>query len=165
MDSIEVFEDIVDYKGLYQVSNLGNVKSLNYNHTKKQELLKPSITPCGYFKVTLYKNQKQKTFRVHQLVAITFLNHKACGYTYVVNHINFKKLDNRVENLEIVTNRENSNRKHIKSSSQYVGVHWAKLHNKWRAMIKIDGKQMSLGSFENELEASQAYQSALKNIA
>ena len=59
----------------------------------------------------------------------------------VVNHINNNKLDNRLENIEIVTSRENSNLKHIKSSSKYVGVSWCKKRNgKWHSSITFKKK-------------------------
>ena len=82
----------------------------------------------------------------------------------VINHINFDKKDNKVSNLEIVTNRENSNRKHLKSTSKYTGVSFEKDRNKWVAQIKINGKRVLLGRFSNEIDASNAYQSKLKEI-
>lgn len=157
----EIWKKIKDYPN-YQVSNLGNVKSLNYNGTKIERTLKPSLDINGYLRINLYNNCKMKYFKIHQLVAIVFLNHIPDGRNLVVNHINFVKTDNRLENLEIVTMRENSNKKHLKSSSQYVGV--SKHLNKWRAIIKIKQKNTHLGLFETEIEASNAYQKALHNL-
>ncbi len=164
----EIFKDIPDYKGLYQVSNLGNVKSLerrvrciNGFRTLKGRALIHTIGSKGYYRVGLSKNSKCKTRRVHQLVAESFLNHKPVGYKLVVNHIDFDKLNNKVENLEIVTQRENSNQKHLKSSSKYIGVSWKKRENKWRAQININNKRKHLGYFDNELEAADAYKIAL----
>lgn len=131
---MEKWKDIVNYEGIYEVSNLGNIKSLSrtilrngkYPYLSKERILNKAIDANGYNVVSLYKNGKQKTCKVHQLVAQSFLNHFSLGYEVVVNHINFIKTDNKVENLEIVTARENSNLKHIKSSSKYVGVSWDK---------------------------------------
>lgn len=81
-----------------------------------------------------------------------------------MNHKDFNRKNNNVENLEIITHRENSNRKHIKSTSQYVGASWFKRTNKWRANIQINGKQKSLGYFTTELEAHEAYQNALEKL-
>lgn len=102
---------------------------------------------------------------IHKLVAMAFLNHTPDGtQIFVINHKNFDKMDNRVENLEIVTSRENSNKKHLSSTSKYTGVSWNKNTNKWRADIYINSKLNYLGLFTNEIEASNAYQNALKQI-
>jgi hypothetical protein len=160
----EIWKDIPGYEGKYQVSNLGNVKSLNYNHTKKERVLKLGKNPGGYLMIVLCKENKKQTKTIHQLVAITFLNHIPCGPELVINHKNFNKLDNRVENLEIVTNRENTNRKHLKSTSKYVGVCWDKRTNKWISQIVIKSSVKFLGRFETEEQASEAYQNKLKEL-
>jgi hypothetical protein len=126
--------------------------------------LKTQKSTRGYPRVDLKKDGKRKSRTVHQLVAEAFLNHKPCGYKLVVNHINFIKHDNRLENLEIDTQRNNTNQKHLKSSSEYVGVSWNKKAKKWKAGIRINGKTKYLGSFTCEKEASEAYQLKLKNI-
>ena len=158
---IEEWKDILGYEGLYKVSNLGNIKSLKF---QKEKVLKLQTNTKGYFIVNLYKNKKMKSHQIHQLVAIAFLNHVLCKMELVINHINFDKKDNKVSNLEIVTNRENSNRKHLKSTSKYTGVSFEKDRNKWVAQIKINGKRVLLGRFSNEIDASNAYQSKLKEI-
>lgn len=158
---IQEWKDVPEYEGLYKVSNFGVVKSLKF---EKEKILKPQINTKGYFIVNLYKDKKMKSKQIHQLVAITFLNHKPCKLELVVNHINFNKQDNRLDNLEIVTNRVNSNRKHLKSTSKYTGVSFEKDRNKWLAQIRVDGKIKKLGRFDSELDASNAYQKELKTI-
>jgi hypothetical protein len=96
---------------------------------------------------------------------MSFLGHKPCGYKLVVNHIDFNKLNNNLVNLEIITNRENCNKKHLKSSSKYVGVAWCKASKKWRAMIDINNKSNYLGLYNTELEASNAYQNKLLSLS
>ena len=76
----------------------------------------------------------------------------------------FNKTNNKLDNLEIVTQRENSNQKHLKSSSKYIGVSWSKSRNKWVALIYLNGKHKNLGRFNDELEASKAYQKALQGL-
>lgn len=158
---IEEWKDILGYEGLYKVSNLGNIKSLKF---QKEKVLKLQTNTKGYFIVNLYKNKKMKSHQIHQLVAIAFLNHVPCKMELVINHINFDKKDNKVSNLEIVTNRENSNRKHLKSTSKYTGVSFEKDRNKWVAQIKINGKRVLLGRFSNEIDASNAYQKEINKI-
>ncbi len=167
---MEIFRNVLGYDGIYQVSNLGNVKSLEKKakgrngsfRTIKERILKAGISGGNrYLKVSLWKDEKPKTRMIHQLVAESFLNHKPDGMKLVVNHINHNKLDNRVENLEIVTSRENANQKHMKSTSKYVGVSWDKESKKWRAFIHLKGNTKHLGRFINEIDAHNAYKNAL----
>ena len=155
---MEVYKDVIGYEGIYQVSNLGNVKN------NKEKQLKLSKNSSNYLLAGLRINKVTKSVYVHQLVAQSFLNHKRCGHKLVVNHIDFDKTNNKLDNLEIVTARENSNQKHLKSSSKYVGVSWHKRFNKWVSRITINGKNKHLGYFTNELEASKSYKIALKNL-
>ena len=104
----EIWKDVPNYEGVYQVSNLGNIKSLNYNHTKKEKLLKQALMPNGYYFVCLFFEVKRKNFFIHQLVAMAFLNHIPCGHRFEVDHINNIKSDNRVVNLQILTHKDNS---------------------------------------------------------
>ena len=158
---IEEWKDIPEYQGIYLISNLGNIKSVKFG---KERDLKPQINSKGYYFVCLSKDNIRKQMLVHQLVVIAFLNHIPCGMKLVVNHINFNKQDNKLSNLEIVSNRENSNRKHLKSTSKYTGVSFEKDRNKWLAQIRIDGKIKKLGRFSNEIDASNAYQKELETI-
>jgi len=164
----EIFKDIKGYEGLYQASNLGNIKSLTKKATNgrvvKGCILKPSISKGGYKRVTLCIGYKRYYKSVHQLVAIAFLNHIPNGNKLVVNHIDFNKVNNKIENLEIVTNRTNSNRKHIESTSKYTGVSWHKSTNKWHSQITINGRTKSLGLFDCELKAHYKYEEILKSI-
>ncbi len=158
---MEIWKDVKGYEGLYHVSSKGNVKSLKYG---KERILKAGVSSRGYKIVVLHINKKAKANLVHQLVAESFLGHTRCGFKLVVNHINYNKLDNRVENLEIVTNRENTSLKRFTSSSQYTGVGSAKQPNKWVARIVINKKLKHLGTFTDEIEAHNAYQKALAEI-
>lgn len=168
---IEEWRDIKDYEGYYQVSNLGRVKSLarviesksGYWYAKREEFLNGSVDSNGYILITLInKNKKHK--RLHQLVAEAFLNHTPNGHKIVVDHIDNDKSNNRVDNLQLITTRENNSKDKKNKTSKYTGVSWNKKSNKWVAHIKINGKSKHLGYFENEDEASEAYQKALRNL-
>jgi hypothetical protein len=170
-EELEVWKDIPGYEGLYQVSNLGNVKSLprewvagNGGVRKHNGKILKGGGHGGYRTVGLSNSVRKKTFHVHKLVAMAFLNHKSCGYELVVHHKNDNPSDNRVENLEITTQRDNVYKTQGKYSSKYKGVYWAEDRNKWRARIFINGKDKCLGQFECELEASKVYQKALKEL-
>jgi len=158
---IEEFRDIPGYEGLYQVSNLGSVKSLKFN---KERILSLAKNSGGYLHFTASINNVKKDIFVHQLVAMVFLNHTPCGMELVIDHRNDIKTDNRVENLQVVTNRENSCKTQGKYSSKYKGVCWDKHAKTWVAQIHINGKQKKIGYFKSEEEASKEYQNKLKEI-
>ena len=162
----EIYRNIKGYEGMYQVSNLGNVKSLDkldaLGRRVKGRVLKAGKGVNGYLTVALTKNSIQKTYSVHKLVAQAFLNHTPDGtQTLVVNHKDFNRTNNKVNNLEIVTQRTNSNRKHIKSTSKYTGVCRNKRGNRWQSRIHIGNKQVHLGYFTDEKLASDCYEIAL----
>jgi len=157
----EIWKYVKDYEGLYQVSNLGRVKSLHY---KNHRILKQGISNVGYYYVGLSKKAIVTTKNVHKLVAIAFLNHTPSYYKIVINHIDFNRLNNNLSNIELVSARENCNRNHIKHSSIYTGVCWKKREQKWSANIWINKKQILLGYFNTELDAKAAYDNKLKTI-
>tara|TARA_R110000822_G_C15059461_1_gene467292 strand:- start:42 stop:548 length:507 start_codon:yes stop_codon:yes gene_type:complete len=165
---MEEFRAIEDYEGLYEVSNYGNVKSLAredaLGRKLKEIILKPSANNRGYLFVGLHKGGVRKSKDLHILVAIAFLRHKPNGYEIVVDHIDNEKQNNKLENLQIISHRENCSKDKKGGSSKYVGVNIHKSKNKWMARISINGKRKYLGSFVNEIEASKAYQSQLKQM-
>jgi hypothetical protein len=76
---------------------------------------------------------------------------------FEIDHINGDGLDNRKENLRIVTHRENCQNKHIEKSSKFPGVTWNKQHKKWHAHLRISGKYRYVGAFDDEIAAANAY--------
>lgn len=101
----EIWKDIKDYEGLYQVSNLGRVKSLNYKRTGKEEILKAYDNGDGYLFVQLSKDGKVKNCRINRLVAQAFLPNP--DSLPEVNHKDENPKNNRVENLEWCTRQYN----------------------------------------------------------
>ena len=93
----EIWKDIKDYEGLYQISNWGRVKSFNYKNSGKERLMKPYKTTGGYFQVKLQKNRKIDHCSVHRLVAEAFIPNPENKPT--VDHIDRNKLNNFVGNL------------------------------------------------------------------
>lgn len=102
----ENWKDIKGYEGLYQVSDRGRIKSLNYNHTGKEKLLTP-VEVCSYMKVCLTKGKTQKQPSVHRLVAEAFIPNP--DNLPEVNHKDEDKTNNQVENLEWCTSKYNVN--------------------------------------------------------
>lgn len=154
---MEIWKDIPGYENLYQASTTGNIKS---NITNK--ILKPGDTR-GYKNVVLTKEKVRKSFRVHQLVAITFLGHKINGMKSIIDHIDDNKSNNHISNLRITDNRTNTNKSKKNKKSKFRGVHQHTCR-KWTSQIRIGNKREYLGLFGKEEEASEAYESRLKQI-
>ena len=151
----EIWKDIPRYEGLYQVSTLGRVKSLKY---KKDRILKQSINKAGYLVLNLTINSKSKINYIHKLIAITFLNHKPNRNKLVIDHKDNNPLNNLLNNIQIVTHRENCS----KDRSGLVGASYCKLSKKWMSQIQINKIDIYLGRFETELQAHEVYQSKLR---
>lgn len=110
--TLEFWKDIKGYEGLYQVSNVGQVKSLIRN-----KLLKPEIRG-GYLRVCLHKENKRKKIFIHRLVAEAFLSNE--DELPEVDHINGDRTDNRVCNLQWITRVENNRKKQYDIIPRYV---------------------------------------------
>lgn len=94
----EEWRPLVGYEGLYEVSNRGNMKSLNYRRTGKEGILKAVKDKDGYLRVQLWKDGKRKMYAVHRLVAQAFLPNP--NNLPIINHKDENKQNNKVENLE-----------------------------------------------------------------
>lgn len=106
MEEKEIWKDITGYEGLYQISNLGRIKSLerkvkdNYGYRiVREKILNCRKQKNGYLAVYLYKNGKQKTIKVHRLVAYAFVKNDSL-FNNEINHIDENKLNNCASNLQ-----------------------------------------------------------------
>lgn len=158
------------YNGLetnVEVTRCGNVRKVKVdwllrNATKNFKIYKNSY---GYFVIDIrIKKIGKKNLSIHQIVAITFLNHKTNGHKLVIDHIDSDKLNNHIDNLRIVTHRENTSKERTIKSGLPVGVTWHKATKKYRSRIRINGIETYLGLFNNIEDASNAYQKKLKSL-
>ena len=139
------------YENLYKICKNGDVISCKFN---KEKILKPRIDNRGYLRVGLYKNKKVKNFLIHRLIAIHFIDNP--NKYQCVDHVNRNPKDNRIENLRWIT--QSGNNRNKKNTGKYMkGVSFHKASNKFMARIRIDNKHKTLGYFDTELEAHQAY--------
>ena len=146
---------IVGYEGLYEVSDLGRVRSLART-TTKGGIMKQQVSSNKYLRVELSKQNIRKKKLIHRLVLEAFL---PIEEKMEVDHINHIKTDNRLENLRWATRSENkrNTNKMVNCSSQYIGVSWCKSRNNWEVRCKFDNKNINVGRFNTELEAAKAY--------
>ena len=159
----EIWKDIKKYEGLYQVSNLGKVKSLErftknnkintIGYIKKQKILKLDLLNNGYNTCELYKNNRRKKFYIHRLVAETFIPNPENKPQ--VNHINGIKTDNRVENLEWVSAKENI--KHGWKNELYKNVLKSLIENSRRSkkVNQYDKQGKLINTFSSTVEAEK----------
>jgi len=101
--------------------------------------------------------KRQTTQRMHRLIMEP-------SKEVQIDHINHNGLDNRKENIRIVTCRQNNQNKINKGSSKYPGVSWEKSRQKWKAGIEINGHHRFLGHFTNERDAAKAYERACRSL-
>ena len=140
----EVWKDIEGYEGRYQVSNMGRVKSLNYRRSGKERILRPSKNGRGYMQVYLSKEGNHTFYGVHRLVLSAFSLVENIE-NLEVNHIDENKENNRLENLEWVTHKENQNH----------GTHNARAAAKKSipiAQLTLDGKFVKAWESSHEAE-------------
>lgn len=163
----EIWKKIKGFE-YYEVSNLGNVKSLDKEsemiwfidspkRIKKGKILKKILKGGAYNVVTFYDNGFFQKY-IHRLVAEAFIG--VIPKTHTVNHIDGNKINNRVDNLEIISYRNNSIHANLNKNqtSKYVGVYWNKARGKWVAMARASkGEKKYLGGFDSEIDAYNAY--------
>ncbi len=153
----EIWKDIPGYEGAYQASDLGKIRSLPRNGTPMR-ILKPAINNSGYLNLCLRNHNVRKQHYVHILVYKTFLGNPG---SMQIDHIDGNKYNNKLENLQLLTQRENI----IKSIKNKNPIGVRKLKNgSFQARIFVNGNRLNLGSYRTAIEAQQAYQNKLKEI-
>ena len=167
----EIWKDIEGYEGLYQVSNLGRVKSLNYHSTGKENYLTPHIVGRGYLRVGLSKNNKKTRFLVHRLVACAFIPNP--NHLQEVNHKDENKLNNSVwvnedgsvdiekSNLEWCNSVYNAN---YGGRAKRISQTLMKTHPSRRSVIMCDKDWNSIRKFDSISEASRYVGASTQNI-
>ena len=161
----EIWKPIRGYEGIYECSNLGNIKSLerlkkcvrygkSYYVKLDEMMLKPYVDFKGYLRVDLNKDGKRKGMKIHRLIAETFIG-DTTGKE--IDHINTIKTDNRVENLKIVTSKENANNPISKEKMR-------KGHFKPVKCIKQDGTEIIFSSIKEAENKGYGKSSAITNV-
>lgn len=163
----EIWKDISGYIGLYQVSNLGRVKSVSrdvivlgkYKKFYPGKIRKFSKNDKGYFIVYLFRNGDKKKHLVHKLVSNAFLGES----DLTVNHLDLDKTNNKLPNLELTTQRRNTMH-YFESKNRGLPLGVSKHGSGFMARIYVNGKDEYLGTFKNPNDASIAYQNALYKV-
>lgn len=161
METEEIWKDVEGYEGYYQVSNFGRMLSWNSNHKghkrKEPKLLSTSYkTTTRYIVMLLVKDGSFFGIKLHRLVALHFVENPN-NYEFV-NHIDGDRYNNRADNLEWVSPRENIAHSKLKRSgtSKILGVSFNTKKQKWIAQIRFNGKNIQVGAFKTEIEAADA---------
>ena len=133
--------------------------------TKWNSLNDNKPRPTGYIQININK----KYYHLHRLIYKYFNEDwdiSDISSNNQIDHYDINKSNNKIENLRVVNHSVNQgNRNKFKNcSSKYIGVSWINKNNKWRAQIQIEGKAKYLGLFDNEEEASEAYQKKYEEL-
>lgn len=164
-------ETWVNASGLqdYEVSDYGNVRSKDRNVVdsmgrlfhRKGKNLKPYKNTSGYYTVSVRINNRSLPIRIHRLVYESFKGKIPEGL--VVDHINNIKTDNRLENLQVITNAENLSKDTWRHKDLPLGVFKSKDRKKYVSHYSAENKVYYLGTFDSAEEAHAAYVVARKN--
>jgi hypothetical protein len=156
----EMYLSIDDYSN-YEVSNYGNVKNKTTG-----KILRPGINSFGYELVALCDGGKRKTFKIHRLVIEAFEGKSKNENQKCVDHIDNDRTNNCLFNLRWVSQQQNAfNASMSKNNTSGIkGVCFDKTRNKWIAQIRINGKLIHLGYFDNIEDAKIARQNKSQEV-
>lgn len=179
----EIWIDIENFEGRYQISNHGNCRSIQNNHGTyriKEKRAYTRSSTCKYLYVNLSKKDVSHTDAVHRLVAKAFIPNP--DNKPMVNHLDGDKLNNNAWNLEWVTCSENHKHafatglrnaqhcidrflgKKYGNDSKYHNVSWDTTRGKWKASLKHNRKTVCQKRFDSEIDAALYVNFALDSI-
>jgi hypothetical protein len=150
---MEEFKDLIGFDSNYKISNKGYVIN-----SKGRKI--GSIGQDGYNHVLLKKNGKIYNIRVHKLVW-EYFGEVNPTHDVIIDHENNIKSENGIDNLQLISFRQNVNKDQKIGVSDTIGVSWSNDKKRWRAQISINNKRLHLGYRRTIAEARLLYQSAL----
>ena len=153
--------DVEELKKVFRIRN-GNLERINYHYTNGKWAVvnnKKNHTG-GYCQVRF--NVRMVLYHVIVWILSTG---KDIPQGMDIDHINGNKIDNRIDNLRIVTHRVNMQNRKTHRAGRLVGASYRKGHNDWQSKIVIDKTSIKIGYYKTEQEAHEAYKIACKYIA
>lgn len=153
----EIWEDVKGFENKYAISNLGRLKNKLNNH-----IYKFTNKNGDYFSVILYDNFHKKHTRIHRLVAEAFIPNPLNKSQ--IDHIDFNKQNNRVDNLRWVTGKENIKNNIEANKFYYVGYYNKNKINKKGKIIQFDKNMNKIGIYNNAAIASKETGVCSRNI-
>jgi hypothetical protein len=165
----EKWKQIPGYEDVYEVSNKGNVKSLQrYVNSKngskrlvRERILKKQM--MGRYLSVELNNGKPKVYKIHQLVAMAFLEHTPCGYNIVVDHIDNNPLNNNIDNLQLISQRENNIKDRAMNKTGFRGVSWNEDSKLYEARFRTKENPYGwIGSTPSPILSSMMYEYEVK---
>lgn len=150
------------------IEEAGLIYDFVYGRIYKRVLNKNTYKICGYFNKTNGYHQIKidgKNFLIHRLLYAKYHNIKIPD-NLVIDHINRIKTDNRIENLRLVTKSQNNQNtsKQMNNTSGYKNIGWFKYNKKWCVQIRVNGKKIHYGYFENIQDAIQKRDEAIVEL-
>lgn len=154
----EIYKTIPSFPD-YKVSNKGNV--ISYKYKNKPKKINPFINYNGYYEISVYVGKKLFKRRVHSLMAEAFLGFKYVSHkSGVINHIDGNKLNNDINNLEIVSSRKNTTHS-ILETKGYIGTYDIE-RNKYVSYFRLRGEKIFIGRFDSKEQVTEVYNYCLK---
>ena len=144
------YVDVIGYEGLYKINQAGEVFNV-----KRQKILKPTIGNNKYYKLVLSKNNIKKTYMIHRLVALHFIPNP--NNLPIIDHIDRNRLNNLIDNLRWVTNRDNCLNTYKKSNSGEQNITLTK-GNLFNVQFVIDKKKYF--KYFKTIEEAKVYKDA-----